>query len=211
MNKKKGSVLMMGGLLLMAAALFLNCYNRWEGRQAEASASAALIQILPKISRTEEPDTDPEDTQQTPTPDYLLSPGMEMPTMEIDGQYYIGILSIPALALELPVMDGWSYAQLKIAPCRYAGSAYLDDLVLAAHNYQSHFGMLKNLSLGDTVTFTDMDGNVFRYEVAALEILASTAIEEMTTKEYDLTLFTCTLDGASRLAVRCDRVEEHGQ
>lgn len=49
MNKKKGSILMMGGLLLMAAALFLTCYNLWEEHRAEVSASAALEQILPEL------------------------------------------------------------------------------------------------------------------------------------------------------------------
>ena len=131
---------------------------------------------------------------------------MEMPVTEMDGIGYIGTLRIPALELELPVISEWSYPNLKIAPCRYVGSAYLNTLVIAAHNYQSHFGTLKNLSEGDAVTFTDMDGNLFCYEVTALETLPPTAIAEMTASDYDLTLFTCTLGGANRVTVRCDQV-----
>ena len=51
----------------------------------------------------------------------------------------IGILEIPALDLNL-VISSWSYSSLRLAPCRYSGSAYKGDLVIAAHNYQSHFG-----------------------------------------------------------------------
>ena len=132
---------------------------------------------------------------------------MEMPAAKIDSDLYIGILEIPALDLELPIMSSWSYPKLKVAPCRYTGSAYTKDLVIAAHNYKSHFGRLGNLVLGDRITFTDVDGNVFTYEVAAQETLMPTAIREMTSGEWALTLFTCTVGGSYRVAIRCDLVE----
>ena len=40
---------------------------------------------------------------------------------------------------------------------------------------------------------------------AFLEILQPTAVEEMTSGDYDLTLFTCTYGGATRFTVRCLR------
>lgn len=42
-----------------------------------------------------------------------------------------------------------------------------------------------------------------RYEVAEIEILSPDAVEEMTEDDGDLTLFTCTLGGGSRVTVRC--------
>ena len=111
---------MMGGVLLIVASLFLTCYNIWEERRAETSAAVALGQILPEMPPVETPAALPEDMQEAVVPDYLLNPEMEMPTMEIDGQAYIGVLSIPALDLELPVIGEWSYPRLKIAPCRYS-------------------------------------------------------------------------------------------
>ena len=197
---------MMGGVLLIVASLFLTCYNIWEERRAETSAAVALGQILPEMPPVETPAALPEDMQEAVVPDYLLNPEMEMPTMEIDGQAYIGVLSIPALDLELPVIGEWSYPRLKIAPCRFEGSAYLDNLIIAAHNYRSHFGGLKNLLPGDEVAFTDVDGNVFRYTVAELETLGGNDLEELESGDWDLTLFTCTLGGKSRVTVRC--VEE---
>ena len=122
----------------------------------------------------------------------------------IDGYLCIGCLSIPSLGLELPVMSDWSYPQLKLSPCRYSGSTGTGDLVICAHNYARHFGKLKTLSEGAEVYFTDMDGMTRRYEVAAVEILPPTDLENMTAGEYDLTLFTCTYGGQSRVTVRCD-------
>lgn len=198
---------MVGGLLLMAAALSLTCYNMREERRAAASAASALEEILPEMPAATEPSIQPEGTQEAVFPDYLLNPEMEMPTVEIEGQAYIGVLDIPVLGLELPVISKWSYPRLKLAPCRFEGSAYLDDLIIAAHNYRSHFGGLKNLRPGDEVNFTDVEGNVFRYTVAELETLGGNDLEELESGEWDLTLITCTLGGKSRMTVRCDLAE----
>ena len=126
-----------------------------------------------------------------------------MPTQTIDGIDYIGVLEIPSLNLELPVISQWSYPNLRIAPCRYSGSAYSGGLVIAAHNYDSHFGRLKTLQTDDEVIFTDIDGNTFTYKVAVMEILEPLATEEMKSEEWDLSLFTCTIGGRSRVTVRC--------
>ena len=54
----------------------------------------------------------------------------EMISVGIDGQNYIGFIGIPALEIELSVMEDWDYEKLKIAPCRYSGSVYTDDFVV---------------------------------------------------------------------------------
>ena len=195
------------GLLLLAAALFLTVYNLWSDAMASISANMVLEQLNPDIQENSSMSLpvlpSGESLNEAYIPDYILNPKMDMPEEEVDGQKYVGVLKIPNLSLELPVISSWSYPSLKIAPCRYAGSAYLNNMVIAAHNYYSHFGYLKDLSPGDKVTFTDVDGNVFQYEVAVLEILSPFAVEEMTNGDWDLTLFTCTVGGQSRVTVRC--------
>lgn len=204
---KQGKIYTGIGLLLLAAALFLTGYNLWSDARASISANMVLEQLNPDIQKnagmslTALPSG--ESLEEAYFPDYILNPEMDMPEEEVDGQKYIGVLKIPVLSLELPIISEWSYPRLRIAPCRYAGSAYLNNMVIAAHDYYSHFGRLKSMSQGDEVIFTDMDGNVFRYEVAELETLSSTAVEEMTSGDWDLTLFTCTVGGQSRVTVRC--------
>ena len=141
-------------------------------------------------------------------PDHILNPKMDMPTQEVDGHKYIGRIDIPVLDISLPVMDSWSYENLKTAPCRYKGSAYLNNMILAAHNYTKHFGPIRRLLPGDEVIFTDVGGNIFDYSVAELEQLEGTDVDEMEAGEWDLTLFTCTLGGQYRITVRCVRNEE---
>lgn len=204
--RHKGNALVLAGLALIAAALVLTLWNLCDGLRAEnaaAQAAAQLVSALPSDADAPLPGAEEE----LILPDYLLDPTREMPVETVDGVDYIGVLRIPALALELPVISGWSNALLRLAPCRYSGSAYSGELVICAHNYRAHFGSLGRLGVGDEVYFTDMDGNEFRYEVASLETLQPTAIEEMTASGWALTLFTCTLGGQTRLAVRCAAVE----
>ena len=202
MENKKGAFCMAAGFLLVLAALLLTGYNVWdEGRAGDAAdATFQALKFQTEEGREELPEYI--------LPDYLVDPRFEMPTVEIDGYDYIGYLDIPSLELSLPVMSEWSYPQLKIAPCRYAGSVYLDDMILAAHNYDRHFGRLKNLEGGELFRFTDVDGNVFDFSVTELELLWPEQTEEMLSGEWDLTLFTCTLGGRQRVTVRCDRIED---
>lgn len=203
MKSKAGLVFVVGGLLLIAAAAALSAYNVWEADQAGESSEATLEALDQRIPVLEELNL-PEEL----IPDHILNPKMDMPTQEVDGHKYIGRIDIPVLDISLPVMDSWSYENLKTAPCRYKGSAYLDNLILAAHNYTKHFGPIRRLLPGDEVIFTDVDGNIFDYSVAELEQLEGTDVDEMEAGEWDLTLFTCTLGGQYRITVRCVRNEE---
>lgn len=203
-KRKKGRVLMTLGLLLIAAALGLTGYNVWDETQAEQNVKTELNALMTQLETTP---PFPEDNIPL-VPLYKLNPKREMPITMVDGHGYIGVLRIPALNLELPVLSEWSYPKLKIGPCRYVGSAYLDNLVIAAHNYRTHFAGLKNLQPGDLVYFTDMEENEFAYRVDLVETLAPTAIREMTSGEWALSLFTCTYGGQFRVTVRCDRLEE---
>ena len=204
------------GLLLVAAALFLTAYNLYDEHRAELAAGRAVAQLeipLPVNAPAEAPPEGtaaqaPANPREIEIPDYVLDPTREMPVRSIDGEDYIGMLEIPALDRTLPVISEWSYPRLKIAPCRYAGSAYLGNLTIAAHNYRSHFRNLKKLNEGDIVRFTDMDGNVFSYEVTLLEILQPNEADAMKSGDWDLTLFTCTVGGKSRVTVRCKRIGE---
>ena len=210
MSKKKknqiGKIFTITGLLLFAAALALSVYNLWDGYRAEQSREKLLEEYRDKnqdISDKGE-QADESDGQ---IPDYQLNPEMEMPEItleDLDGAACIGVLEIPKIDLKLPVLSEWSYPLLKKAPCRYSGSAYLDNLVIAAHNYRTHFGKLKELETGDEVIFTDAAGNRFEYKVAVVEALTPQSVEDMTSGEWALSLFTCTLDGKNRVTVRCD-------
>lgn len=201
----KGKLLTGVGLLLIAAALLLTVYNIRESDRAGSESEEMVVRMesltadLPERLETEKKELVPE---------YVKNPEMEMPTVEVNGQECVGMIEIPALGLKLPVISEWSDAKLKKAPCRYSGSAYLKNMIIAGHNYRTHFSGIKRLNPGDSVVFTDADGNVFSYEVAEIETVGGYDIEKMEAGDWDLTLFTCTNKGKARAAVRCREIEE---
>ncbi len=193
MKKRIAVSFMATGLLLLLSSAVLLIFNTAENRKA-AQASELLVHSIIDIVNQAPPDEvkDPFDK--------------EMKTEIIDGNEYIGYIEIPALNLYLPVMSDWDYAKLKISPCRYYGSTKTDNLVIAAHNYKSHFGYLGNLQIDEVIAFTDMEGEKSVYTVTSVEILQPTDVEKVKDQDDELILYTCTYGGAQRIAVRCSLV-----
>ena len=209
-TNKRSVLLLLLGLIFIAASLFWARYNSVVQRRAGENTERVLSQLYRQVPKTEELSVEPDTVAfpvATETPDYILNPVMPMPVCEIEGVLYIGYLTIPDLDLELSVASEWDYPTLDITPCRYTGSVNPDDLVISAHNYGPHFASIGTLQPGSPVYFTDMDGNVFRYRVALIEVLMPNDYTEMTRGEYPLTLFTCTSGGNYRLTVRCEQIE----
>lgn len=224
MRNKLGIACLVLGTVFLLGALGLFLYNQHEAGNAEKAAVQVMPQLLAKIEAqqteppTLQPDAPSNDPQmppeEAPAPEPDPDPEPQSPVLpqmtetEIDGHSYIGYISIPVLNLELPIMADWDYNRLKTAPCRYTGSIYTSDLVLMGHNYTRHFGPLRRLSPGDSVLFVDMNGITTTYAVVALDILNPTAVEEMTAGDFDLTLFTCTYGGQTRLTVYCNQTPD---
>ncbi|MDO5301992.1 MAG: sortase [Tissierellia bacterium] len=185
---KKNSVFFRVGILCILVAALLFAKNRVEdvlvGRRTEA--------LMASLSSAGSLDGSA-----------FQDPRREMPIHLVDGHEYIGHLKLETLGLDLPVMSSWSYDKIKIAPARYQGSIYRDNMIIMAHNYRSHFGKLPRVDLGDEVTFTDVDQNQFHYEIVDIQEVGGDELEALLGGEWDLTLFTCTLGGKSRVVVRC--------
>ena len=206
MGKWMGVICVFLGVVCLLSAVGLVVYNRWEAGRAEETAQALLANVQSIMDEKPQEQFLHEDTVNLPN--HLEKRPTEMATVKVGGYDCIGILSVPVLELELPVLTDWSYEKLKKAPCHYYGTYYEKDFVIAAHNYQSHFGRLSELRTGDIVFFTDVNGAAYYYEVVLLETLPGEATEEMITAGFDLSLYTCTPGGASRVTVRCNAVKD---
>ena len=183
--------------IIFGIILFLN--NETESLEAANASNITVNKIIMEIQEKDIPVKDiTEDTE-------FLEEIPEMEVMNIDGIDYIGTLEIPSQELLLPVTADWSYSNLKLSPCRYAGSIYTNDFVICAHNYNTHFGVLKNLQIGDIIYFRTVNNEIIEYSVVEMQILDPYSIDEMKNSEFDLTLFTCTYGGAQRVTVRANK------
>ena len=198
MLKKRGNLLIALGLLLLIGAAGLTVYNLNVDKNAGQEAVAVVDDLNALLAETE--------IQVKSEPGWISD--TEQRLLELDGRSYLGLITIPTLELQLPVQNEWSYPNLKISPCRMQGNPESEDLVILAHNYQSHFGTLDQLKEGDEVSVALIDGTTYVYSVDAIEVIQPTAVEDVTSGEWPLTLFTCTLGGRTRVVVHCDWAAE---
>lgn len=209
MRKTHGLCCILLGAALLIAALSLVLYNMNENKKGGEAAESILNELkialpettLPTTTTTIENDLFAEYAKY----DTTTTPVIEETTTYIGDYSYIGIISVPSLEIELPVMTEWSYPQLNISPCRYKGTVADGNIIIAAHNYYTHFGRLRELSGGEEIIFTDASGYPHYYEVSEITEINGRDIEAMdfgSADNWDLTLFTCTLSGQSRITVR---------
>ncbi|MBE6850760.1 MAG: sortase [Ruminococcus sp.] len=218
MKKKHAWCLIALGAMLLLAALLLILHNMRQDEGSGKESAMILDDLRQQITEqyTEPPTTEFDFQQFLPTEDlyseYTTEPETTEPTepptdpvVEIDGVQYIGIISIPSLNIELPVIKDWSYPKLRRAPCCYQGAAASGDLIIAAHNFRSHFGNIQSLNTDDQIVFINANGEMFIYEVIETDMIGGRDIPSMlagSEDSWDLTLFTCTLSGQTRVTVR---------
>ena len=184
-TNKRGLIFLVIGLLLIFVAGGLYVYNIVEDNNAGKSAT----DLLEKIEKQQTEQDNTEESQ----------------VIIVEGDAFCGTVIITKLGIKLPVFDEWDYTRLKTAPCRYTGGIDTNDIIIAAHNYKSHFGNLNRLRIGDEISFVDAYDTQHRYSVKEITTLDGTAVTDMKSGEWDFTLFTCTKGGEQRITVRCQR------
>ena len=197
------------GSALMLAAVCLYVYDRLEDARAGAQAASAVSRLRQSITASSEaeppsesPESLPQELEEETEPESVPEAASEAPASSIQREY-LGVLTIPALGLELPVQTEWSAANLKVSPCRQCGSVEGGDLVIAAHNYKSHFGRLGSLSEGDEVRFALQNGAEAVYAVERVATISPDEPEALREGGCPLVLYTCTPGGKARVAVYC--------
>ena len=210
-RKILGTAFVVLGAVLILIALSAVIINLWREEMSGLNADHAMEQLWeqmtvdPVPATPDTPDTPallPENGSTSDAPEFR-----PMPEIQVDGISYVGYLSIPALNLELPVISESTEQNLEIAPCRFFGTVYQKDFVIGGHRYRRHFRKLSTLGYGERLSFTDVEGNVYIYEVAECEVLEPDQAEYLCSGDWDLSLFTCTPGGMTRVVLRCLRVK----
>jgi len=206
MRNKLKKLLMISGSMMILASLMLFLYNIHQDKQAYRVSQETVSELQSMI-----PAVDTAETEKnfSGTEVSLLTQPAEkeepIQLIEINGRLYCGYISIPALELELPVLNETDSSGLEASPCRYSGNANTNDLIIAAHNYSSHFGHISSLESGSEIFFTDCDGKIYRYITQSAESIKGTDTRNMSAgakEQWQLTLFTCDISGRNRITIR---------
>lgn len=194
-----GKIFIALGAVAVLAAAGLVGYNTYRSHAADKAAKTALSaleKLMPSVTY-EAGSEEAEALLDNEEKDYV-------PTIEVDGKEYLGVIYMPSTDTELPVLNELVGDNLDIAPCRYYGNIKRNNLIIAAHNYTSFFDRLDELQIGDEIILVTADGIKYTYEVTELDLLGGWEGQKMRSgfDSWDLTLFTCTWSGRSRVTVR---------
>lgn len=194
---------MIFAVLMLVSAGILLFYNSKENNRVEQESLETVTElenILEQQITEQNNNKIEEETNETGNSTVSLN---DRTSISVNGHNYIGIVYIPILNnLALPVIENCTESNLKVSVCRYSGSLKENNIVIAGHNYKSSFGKLSSLEVGNIVYFKDVNGAVYKYHCKFIETLSPKSVNEMVTGDWDLTLFTCTYNGANREAYR---------
>lgn len=124
-----------------------------------------------------------------------------IPAMEekkIGGYGVIGTLTIPKIDLEKKILEKSDEKSLKLGIAKICGPNINQEgnFCIVGHNYQSSFGKLKRLEIGDTFLLTDPAGRSVTYVIDQIEKVSpqnTECLAQNTKGDREATLITCTL------------------
>ena len=127
--------------------------------------------------------------------------------IEFEGFKVIGIIKIPAIDLEYPILEQTTDDSMNVSISRYWGGNINEygNVSLAGHNNKitlTMFGKNKNLKIGDRIFLTDLTGRTIEYNIYDSFITDPDDVSILRTTDEsvrEVTLITCTNGRANRL------------
>ena len=169
----------------------------------EEEVTVVVLNALPneeKVSQTQTVQTERE-----------IDVPEEQKSIASDGTVYytIGIINIPSIKVNYPILSTYSDALLKISPCKFHGPNpnEVGNLCIAGHNYKNSkfFSKVPSLENGDKIEITDLSGNTVKYAVYDKFIVNPDELEctsQLTGGRKEITLITCTNDNKKRYIIK---------
>lgn len=145
--------------------------------------------------------------------------GTHAKDVEMNGYKVIGIVKIPKIEIEYPILDIDTYnpeetkEPMKFSIVKYWGGNVNDygNLSIAGHNNYdgTMFGKTKKLVKGDIVELTDLNNKTIQYEIYDIFVTDPNDVTILQTKDKNIrevTLITCTNGNKQRLILKAREV-----
>ena len=187
-NRIAGRICVLAGVLLLIIAVllpFLWTLNVRASAEKMASCVSVMRTIIP------EPQSAVPEERRDNT----------MPILSIDGTDYVGVLEMPRYGSALPVSADWGAVPKH--PCRLSGSVYDKTMQIGGTSQKGQFDFYREISAGDTVYFTDMEGNRYTLAVSDLRYAKHADQEALQRCDASLTLFIKNIYAFEYLIVFC--------
>lgn len=182
-------ILIIVGVCLLVAAMVLLIVWQWNIRTAEQNSKEYVSVIRELIPEPQ--GAVPEERRDN-----------TMATLSIDGTDFVGLLEIPKYDSVLPVCDDWGKPAKY--PCRFNGSVYDRTMQIGGTSQKGQYDFYRDISVGDNVFFTDMEGNRFSYTVTDICYENNADQSTLQRKESSLTLFIKNIYAFEYIIIYCD-------
>lgn len=133
---------------------------------------------------------------------------------ELKGYKVVGIIKIPKIDVEYPILEKTTVESLNISITKFWGNEIneIGNVTLAGHNNFSGvmFGKIKKLTIGDIIELTDTQNVTLQYEVFETKIIDPNDISCILPIEEgrrEITLITCENGKANRFIVKAKEVK----
>ena len=192
MKNKRSSVVrricLLGGVCVLAATvvmLFAWQHNIRISEQQAAAYVHTLRTLIPESQRAV-----PEERRDN-----------SMPALSLDGTDFVGILEMPIYGSALPVCAEWG--QIDQYPCCFCGSIYDGTLKIGGTSQRGQYDFYREISVGDNVFFTDMEGNRYALSVRDLRYVKHADQASLQRDEAVLTLFIKNVYSFEYIIISC--------
>ena len=125
-----------------------------------------------------------------------------MSVLSVDGIDFVGLLELPRYESVLPVCADWG--KTSRYPCRFTGSIYDGTMQLGATTQKGQYDFYRELSVGDTIHYTDVEGNRYTFTITSLCSEKHADQAALQRKEAALTLFIKNIYSFEYLVAFCD-------
>lgn len=133
---------------------------------------------------------------------------------ELKGYKIVGIIKIPKIDLEYPILEKTTVESLNVSITKFWGNEIneIGNVTLAGHNNFSGvmFGRIKKLVVGDIIELTDTQNVTLQYEVFETKIIDPNDISCILPIEEgrrEITLITCENGKANRFIVKAKEIK----
>ena len=132
---------------------------------------------------------------------------------EIEGYKVVGIINIPKINIEYPILEKTNKESLKLSITKFWGEKINQkgNVVLAGHNNLNNkmFGKIDRLENGDIIELTDSQMVTVKYQVFDKYVIDPNDIDcifPIDENTREVTLITCTNRDKNRLVVKAREI-----
>lgn len=181
-------ICLISGAAMILTAMVALVYWQWNisHSQKQAQAYVQTMQTLIPAPRPAVPEARRDNT---------------MSTLAVDGRDFVGLLEFPRFASVLPVCDDWGRSTQH--PCRFGGSIYDGSLQIGATTQEGQYSFYREISIGDTVVFTDVEGNRYTLRITSMSYEDHVDPEALQKEEGALVLFVKNIYSFEYLVIFC--------